>query len=121
MGQNGEVVSGCSPDFFAMLTAEKRVRRQDKKGFYHYEWIIQGGARNEAIDCFVYSRAALRIAYPNDAETLRSMTLKEPWAMKNAIPKTTPARITPAAPVARSKPRIPNGHNSRAREKAIRL
>jgi phage terminase large subunit GpA-like protein len=121
MGENGEVVSGCSPDFFAMLTAEKKVIRQNKKGFSHYEWIKQGGARNEAIDVFCYSRAALRIAYPNDSKSLEKMAMREPWAMENAIPKTADtvtARETRAAPV-KKKNRSTSPRNERARAQGI--
>jgi len=104
-----------------MLTAEKKVIRQNKKGFSHYEWIKQGGARNEAIDVFCYSRAALRIAYSNDSKTLEKLAMREPWAMENAIPKTADtvtARETRAAPV-KKKNRSIAPRNERARAQGI--
>jgi phage terminase large subunit GpA-like protein len=119
MGKNGEIVSGCSPDFFAMLTAEKRVIRQNKKGFSHYEWIKQGGARNEAIDVFCYSRAALRIAYPNDGFILKRLFLSEPWSPENT-PKTEAKNTVNeniVKTVAKKKPGI--SVNKHLREKGL--
>lgn len=52
---------GLSEDFFKQLTAEKLSVRF-VKGFPKYEWVKPSGARNEALDCSVYSyAAALRI------------------------------------------------------------
>jgi phage terminase large subunit GpA-like protein len=46
-------------DYFEQLTAEKLVPRY-VKGFVVREWQKKSGARNEALDCKVYSYAALR-------------------------------------------------------------
>lgn len=44
-------------EFFEQLTSEKKIRRY-VKGFPVYEWTKPKGARNEILDCFVYSLAA---------------------------------------------------------------
>jgi phage terminase large subunit GpA-like protein len=84
IGKDDQPINGCTTDFFTMLTAEKRVIRQDKKGFSKYEWIKPAGARNEALDVFVYSRAALRIMSFNDALMLKRIFLSVPWEAKAA-------------------------------------
>lgn len=48
----------ASEDYFAQLTAEKQITRY-VKGFPVREWVKKSGARNEALDCEVYSFAAL--------------------------------------------------------------
>jgi len=48
---------GLDDEFYMQLTAEKRLRKLDKGGFLKYEW-VKLRARNEALDCFVYSYAA---------------------------------------------------------------
>jgi phage terminase large subunit GpA-like protein len=51
--------------YFSMLTAEKQVIRRDK-GFPRKVWEKKSAsARNEALDCRVYSMAALAILNPN--------------------------------------------------------
>lgn len=50
--------AGLPPDFERQLTAERPVIRFTK-GFPHHEWRLPNGARNEALDCAVYSMAAL--------------------------------------------------------------
>jgi len=50
-------------EFFAQLTAEKRVTRY-RKGFPYYEW-IKTRPRNEALDRRVYAMAAFAILNPS--------------------------------------------------------
>jgi phage terminase large subunit GpA-like protein len=50
------------PDYFAQLTAEKLVTRY-VKGFPVREWTKKAGARNEALDTFVYALAAMQSLY----------------------------------------------------------
>lgn len=45
------------PEFYKQLTAEKKAPRY-VKGFLVYDWYLPKGARNEALDCFVYATAA---------------------------------------------------------------
>lgn len=46
-------------DFFEQLTSEKKITKY-RNGFPYKEWIKKPGARNEALDCFVYGYAALQ-------------------------------------------------------------
>ncbi|MDR1353419.1 MAG: phage terminase large subunit family protein [Treponema sp.] len=73
-------VRGYDAAYFEMLTAEKRVVVQNKRGFPVYEWHKAAGARNESFDCRVYARAALRIMSPKDDIMLRRIYTAEPWA-----------------------------------------
>jgi phage terminase large subunit GpA-like protein len=50
--------TGRDFDFFAMMTAERPVRRYTR-GVARREWIKANHARNEAFDCRVYALAAL--------------------------------------------------------------
>lgn len=47
--------------YFKMLTAEKNALVINKKGFSEYQWVLLSGARNEALDCRVYARAAAAV------------------------------------------------------------
>lgn len=49
-------------DYFNQLTAEKQITRYIK-GFPVREWVKKSGARNEALDCEVYSFAGLNWLY----------------------------------------------------------
>jgi phage terminase large subunit GpA-like protein len=46
-------------EFFRQLTAEKRRRRKNRRGFVVAEWVLPPGRRNEVLDCTVYALAAL--------------------------------------------------------------
>lgn len=80
---DGIPINGYDANYFEMLTAEKRVVRQDKKGFAKYEWIKPAGSRNESFDCRVYARAALRIMSPKDDFMLKRIFMAEPWGTKS--------------------------------------
>jgi phage terminase large subunit GpA-like protein len=45
--------------YFKMLTAEQKVIKVNNKGYRVYEWSLPSHARNEALDCRVYARAAM--------------------------------------------------------------
>ena len=96
---DGIPVRGYDATYFEMLTAEKRVVVQNKKGFAVYEWHKAAGARNESFDCRVYARAALRIMSPQDDIMLKRIYLKEPWGGK-AGEKTT---VTTSVPGKKNK------------------
>jgi phage terminase large subunit GpA-like protein len=85
-------VRGYDATYFEMLTAEKRVVVQNKKGFGVYEWHKAAGARNESFDCRVYARAALRIMSPKDDIMLKRIYTAEPWAeqTEEKTPVVTP-------------------------------
>jgi phage terminase large subunit GpA-like protein len=46
--------------YFKGLTAEKLVKKKDRRGFKKYEWVKEF-ERNEPLDCRVYARAAASI------------------------------------------------------------
>ena len=52
--------ASCDEDYFAQLTAEKQQIRS-VRGFQVKDWVKSSGARNEALDCLVYSYAALQL------------------------------------------------------------
>jgi phage terminase large subunit GpA-like protein len=52
----------ASEEYFKQLTSERQVVRY-VKGFAVREWKKKAGDRNEALDCFVYSYAALNFLY----------------------------------------------------------
>lgn len=54
--------ANLDPDYFQQLTAERLVTRY-VKGFPVREWQKKSGARNEALDTFVYSLAAVQSLY----------------------------------------------------------
>ena len=78
-------INGYDATYFDMLTAEKRVVVQNKKGFSVYEWHKAAGARNEAFDARNYARAALRIMSAKDDIMLRRIYLNEPWAAPGIV------------------------------------
>ena len=49
-------------EYFKQITSERQVVRY-VKGFAVREWKKKAGDRNEALDCFVYSYAALHFLY----------------------------------------------------------
>lgn len=49
---------GLDDDYYRQLTSEKHITRYDKNGVPKREWVLPSGARNEALDTFVYARAA---------------------------------------------------------------
>lgn len=73
------------PDYFEQLTAERLVTRY-VKGFPVREWTKKSGARNEALDTFVYALAAMQALYMR-------FNRKTIWDQleKRAIPKINEA------------------------------
>lgn len=47
-------------EYFRQLTAEKKIKVYDNRGYPKAIWKKKEGARNEALDCFVYAYAALQ-------------------------------------------------------------
>jgi len=107
-------IHGYDAGYFQMLTAEKKVIRQNKRGFPQYEWIKPAGTRNESFDCRIYARAALRIMSPKDDVMLRRVYLTEPWlSADNPQSKKTTEPVSPNA----KKNKI--SKNKRARQSEI--
>jgi phage terminase large subunit GpA-like protein len=106
-------IKGYDAIYFEMLTAEKRVVVQNKRGFSKYQWQKNAGARNESFDCRVYARAALRIMSSNDELMLKRIHSKEPWSGQAG---EKPANISTG-----SKPNKPVSRNQRARDQGISL
>lgn len=44
--------------YFKMLTAEQKQIAINTKGYREYKWVLPSHARNEALDCRIYARAA---------------------------------------------------------------
>jgi phage terminase large subunit GpA-like protein len=108
-------IRGYDATYFEMLTAEKRVFVQNKKGFGVYEWHKAAGARNESFDCRVYARAALRIMSPKDDIMLKRVYMAEPWAGQSEENKA----VVTSEPNKRKKQVA--GRNKIARGKGIEL
>jgi phage terminase large subunit GpA-like protein len=108
-------IRGYDAVYFEMLTAEKRVFVQNKKGFGVYEWHKAAGARNESFDCRVYARAALRIMSPKDDVMLKRIYMAEPWAEQTEEKKSA---VTPEP--GRRKKQVA-GKNRIARGKGVEL
>ena len=96
-------------EYFKQLTAERQVVRY-VKGFAIREWKKKAGDRNEALDCFVYSFAALNYLYMR----FNRATIFEQFARKlNTEPvkakKTEPIPIeSPYRPQRQRRARTPS-------------
>jgi phage terminase large subunit GpA-like protein len=108
-------IRGYDAAYFEMLTAEKRVIVQNRRGFPVYEWHKAAGARNESFDCRVYARAALRIMSPKDDIMLKRIYMAEPWAGQTEEKKPV---VTPE-PGRRKKQAV--SKNKIARRKGVEL
>ncbi|SDS20941.1 Phage terminase, large subunit GpA [Halopseudomonas xinjiangensis] len=83
----------CGEDELKQLTAETK-RLKIEKGRRVYRWDA-GGRRNEALDCFVYALAALRISQQRYGLDLDALVEAVPAAA--AEPTPTPKQAAPAA------------------------
>jgi len=87
-----------TPDFYEQVTAEKQAVRY-VKGFPVREWVKKPSARNEALDCLVYSYAALNVLYQrfNRATMWDQFGKRCGVIEEKPLPATQPkARIRPA-------------------------
>ena len=48
-----------SEEFFKQITAERQILKTNKSGFQTPQWVKKAGVRNEALDTWVYSYAAM--------------------------------------------------------------
>ncbi len=84
---------GLPPDYFDQLTAEKLVTRY-VKGFPVREWQKKSGARNEALDTFVYGYAALNALYMRFNRRTIWEQLSAKWTPKQ-VKKPARERVAP--------------------------
>jgi phage terminase large subunit GpA-like protein len=56
---NGMPTCGYTLEYFEELVSEQRILTYNKLGFVEFEWTKNRTDPNEALDCSVYSRAAL--------------------------------------------------------------
>jgi phage terminase large subunit GpA-like protein len=103
---NDEVL-GFNLNFFDMLTAEEQVVRY-VKGFARMEW-VKIRDRNEALDCSVYSLAALNQLQPNWKSLLkltqdRLRKLREEGKLPPIKPSEATEQAPPAPPPAAPAP-----------------
>lgn len=92
-----------TPEFYEQVTSEKQTVRY-VRGFPVREWVKKPSARNEALDCLVYSYAALNALY----QRYNRATVWEQFEKRceivaapeeKPLPPTQPkARIRPAPP-----------------------
>ena len=81
--------------YFNQLTAEKRVKKDTKAGV-RYEWVNQGGKRNEALDLRVYALAACHNLDPNWHKIARKLEAEVKRLKLRELPKnkeTAPPKI----------------------------
>jgi len=112
VGENGEDTHGIGADYFDMLTAEKRIlSREAKTGKPVYIWELPEGKQNEALDTWVYARAALQFITPRIGEYLSRLTAQAAWA--KSPNDDEPAIDTPRVQVAlaQRKP-LPGSRNA---------
>ncbi len=77
-------------DFYAQLTAERRVTRY-LRGVARKEWMLPSGARNEALDVFVYAyAAALRVGLTRADWDRLEIAVASP---DGAAPPTAPTSV----------------------------
>jgi phage terminase large subunit GpA-like protein len=89
--------AGLPDDYFPQLVAERRVPKVNKSGFTTRTWVKKSGDRNEALDCFVYALAALKML-----ESMKPNLLRFARPQYSAPkPKATPdAETAPPRPPA---------------------
>lgn len=85
-------------EYFSQLTVERRVTSYNKMGTPTRKWKKPAGARNEALDCFVYGVAALEFLKQGGLK-LRNMAHRALAAPPAPAPKVpTPVAPAQAAP-----------------------
>ena len=77
-------------EYFSQLTAEKMVTKF-RRGFPYREW-VKTRARNEAIDCRIYSHAALKLLNPNWQALSKRLEPEEEVTEEKVEPETATKR-----------------------------
>jgi phage terminase large subunit GpA-like protein len=93
-----ECVRGFDERFFAGLTAEKKIRTKDAKGFYKFNWVKVSNTPNEPFDTFVYATAALEFTKLN----LDKIAERKAWADAAVAKNSTSIK----AKAVKSKPKL---------------
>ncbi len=111
---------GLPDDYYQQLTSERRREIRRRNGAISYEWKLEEGLRNEALDTFVYAlAAAFRFLGDDPSETLwdrfeleretpppeRQGDLEDLFAAAPAMPSRPALPAAPAAPAAPSASR----------------
>lgn len=100
--------SWLEPEYFRQVTAEKLVTT--KKDFQTTMKWIKTGERNEALDCFVYARAAVAVLKPNFKRVLKTLQRRAaevsrvPEPEKIILGAQSAAKPEPEAPKPEAKP-----------------
>lgn len=102
----------CDAEYFAMLTAERPVRRYVKRRGVVKEW-VQMRPRNEAWDLEVYCLAALYTRGFAYLQKLLGVRSTEPSALSQAEPATQEEQTTTQAAETADKPHRPAWGKSR--------
>ncbi len=91
---------GADEDYFQQLTAEKQ-RIRTVKGYQVKEWVKTNGVRNEALDCLVYSYAALQLLLRRyDRKTVWDQLSKQ----REGTAKHKPVMEPVVVPVSQAEP-----------------
>lgn len=93
---------GLPADYYEQLSSEKQVTRYSN-GFPRRIWIKKEGARNEALDCEVYSLAALQYFYTRVNRATLWQTLQVKLAPADTPVKPAQPESRPAEPVPRTR------------------
>ena len=61
IGSNGYIHfhADTSEEYFKQITAERQILKTNRAGFQIPQWVLPNNVRNECLDCFVYSYAAM--------------------------------------------------------------
>ena len=102
-------VHGAGEEFCRQITAEQLVTRAGRNGFRKMEW-VQTRARNEALDCRVYARAATAAMGMDGWGPARWDRMGDAMGAARAAPEPAePVEHVPTPPPAVAQPQRPRG------------
>jgi phage terminase large subunit GpA-like protein len=88
--------AGLPEDYFGQLVSERRITKFNKNGHPIRSWVKKSGDRNEALDCFCYALAALKMLESGRPHLLRFAKPRHsappPNRMKAPDTQTAPPR-----------------------------
>lgn len=88
--------AGLPEDYFGQLVSERRITKFNKNGQPIRSWVKKSGDRNEALDCFCYALAALKMLESGRPHLLRFAKPRHsappPGQTKNPATETAPPR-----------------------------
>ena len=94
--------SWADGEWLKQLTAEQLITVKSKRGFSKLEW-LKLRARNEALDCRVYARAAAWIAGADRWSEARWAELERQLAVETAVAAKDATNAASARPSARRR------------------